>query len=227
MTNAHTYDTITLTRLGHACVLLDIPRDGEAVRILIDPGSLAPPLSAIADLDAILITHAHQDHITPEQIVAATGGEPVPLYGGADSIALAQQGGISDVRLVEPGTFAVAGIEVQVSKWDHEVIYPGVPLPDNLGFRIAGTVFAPGDAFAKPAQAVDVLLLPIGAPWMKLSEVVDYVRAVAPRIAVPIHDGGLAAPHRQMHCSLLKKFAPEGTDIVAAAVGEAVLISSS
>jgi hypothetical protein len=41
---------------------------------------------------------------------------------------------------------------------------------------------------------VDVLFLPTAAPWQKLADAVDYLREVAPRVAVPIHQAILAKP---------------------------------
>lgn len=219
--------TLTLTPLGHSCVLIEVPGDRGSTRILLDPGSLTPPLAPIDGLDAILITHAHPDHLTAEQIRAVRGDADVPVYGDAASRAIAEDGGIDGFRVVEPGSFTIGDVEVEVSVWEHEEIYPGVPLPPDLGYLVAGTVFAPGDAFAKPEHDVEVLLLPTGAPWMKLSETIDYLRAVAPRIAIPVHDGGLAPAHRQMHRSLMTRFAPEGTTVLAPSTGEGMHIPAA
>jgi hypothetical protein len=49
-------------------------------------------------------------------------------------------------------------------------------------------VFHPGDALTVPGVPVDTLLLPVMAPWNKISEVIDYVREVAPRRAIDVHD---------------------------------------
>ncbi|MFT4228753.1 MAG: MBL fold metallo-hydrolase [Microbacterium sp.] len=214
--------TLTLTLRGHSCVLVEVRRADRRTRLLLDPGSLTPALQACADLDGILVTHAHPDHITADQVRAVRGGAAVPLYGDAASCAVATDAGLDDVHVVEPGTLTVGGVDIDVTSWAHEVIYPGVPLPVDYGFHIAGAVFAPGDAFARPEHPVDVLLLPTGAPWMKLSETIDYLRAVAPRIAIPVHDGGLAAPHQQMHRALIAKFAPEGTTVLTPPLGEPV-----
>jgi L-ascorbate metabolism protein UlaG (beta-lactamase superfamily) len=54
----------------------------------------------------------------------------------------------------------------------------------------------PGDALFVPDERVDVLATPAAAPWMKIAEAVDYLRAVAPRSAVPIHQG-IIAPDAQ------------------------------
>ena len=45
-----------------------------------------------------------------------------------------------------------------------------------------------------PEQAVDVLGVPVYAPWMKIAEAADYVHAVKPRVSVPIHEGMLTNP---------------------------------
>ena len=39
-----------------------------------------------------------------------------------------------------------------------------------------------------------MLFLPTAAPWQKLADAVTYLREVAPRTAVPIHQGILAVP---------------------------------
>jgi hypothetical protein len=48
---------------------------------------------------------------------------------------------------------------------------------------------------------------------MKAGEAVDYLRAVAPEIAVPIHQAGLAAIHQQVHYGLFRNLAPTGTTV--------------
>ena len=73
-----------------------------------------------------------------------------------------------------------------------------------------------------PGREVDVLLVPIGAPWLKVSEAIDYVRQVAPRVAIPIHQGGLAPAHQQLHTHLLRTFSHEGTEVVVLEHGKGV-----
>src|SRR6266487_498206 len=52
--------------------------------------------------------------------------------------------------------------------------------------------FSDPDALAVPEDRVETLLLPASAPWLKLSEMIDYGRAVAPRRAYTIHDALLS-----------------------------------
>jgi glyoxylase-like metal-dependent hydrolase (beta-lactamase superfamily II) len=63
---------------------------------------------------------------------------------------------------------------------------------DNISYLVgdgshAARLMHPGDALFTPGEPVDVLATPAAAPWMKISEAVDYLRAVAPTHAVPIH----------------------------------------
>lgn len=211
-----------LSRLGHSCVLVAIDQpDGAQRRLLLDPGNLTPPLTtAIGRVDAVLVTHAHVDHVDPDQIRRVRETAAAPVYGDEAVRALLAEAGIEDTNVVTPGPSSVAGVPVEMSAAAHEVVYPGVPVPTNLTYLIAGTVFAPGDALVVPDFVVDVLLLPTGAPWMKLADSIDYLRAVAPRVAVPVHDGGLAAAHQNLHRALFTRFAPSGTTVVVPGLGE-------
>jgi len=82
-----------------------------------------------------------------------------------------------------------------------------------------GALLHPGDSLYVPEEPVDVLALPAGAPWMKISETIDYLRAVAPRVAVPIHQAVLAKP--EMQYNLLRGLKPERTEFTVLEPGVA------
>ena len=87
---------------------------------------------------------------------------------------------------------ANAGFEVSVHGELHAVIHPDIPRIPNIGFLVGGQVFHPGDAFTVPEEPVATLLLPVHAPWSKLSEVIDYVREVRADQAYALHDALLS-----------------------------------
>ena len=103
----------------------------------------------------------------------------------------------------------------------------------NNAYQVGDLLFHPGDSFTTPPGPVRILLLPVGGPWMKVSESVDYLRAVAPEIAIPIHQAGLADIHQQLHYQLFRGLAPSGTTVhvldhgIAAALYTRLLMEES
>jgi hypothetical protein len=86
----------------------------------------------------------------------------------------------------------VAGFEVRVVGGEHAEIYDGLPGCANVGFIVDGTVYHPGDSLFVPDGDIETLLVPITAPWLKLREAIEFLRAVGPRHAHPIHDAALS-----------------------------------
>ena len=99
------------------------------------------------------------------------------------------------------------------------MIHPDLPGIANLGYVVDdGAFYHPGDSFSPPGRAVDILALPTGAPWLKVSEAVDFFRAVSPRVAVPIHEATLAIP--QLHYGMFDALAPAGAAVSVLPPGE-------
>ncbi len=187
-----------------ACLLVEEDR----ARLLIDPGEYSRGFEELTDLDAILITHQHGDHMVPETLAALLAHNPqAEIYADEGSVELLADKGIAAQAVHEGDKLAVAGVDVRVIGRDHAVIHPEVPVIPNVGYLVAGRFFHPGDAFTNPGQSVDILATPLGAPWLKAAEMVDYVRGVKPKVAIPVHDAVLAIP--EMHINLLKRLTEE------------------
>ncbi|WP_329269044.1 MBL fold metallo-hydrolase [Streptomyces sp. NBC_01451] len=174
-----------LTKKSHACIRLE--KNGQT--LVLDPGGFSEE-DAAAGADAILVTHEHVDHFDEGRLRAALDANPAAeiwtLAAVADQLSAAFPGRVHTVG--HGDTFTAAGFDVQVHGELHAVIHPDIPRITNVGYLVDGAVFHPGDALTVPDQPVDTLLLPVMAPWNKLSEVVDYVREVKPRRAYDIHD---------------------------------------
>jgi L-ascorbate metabolism protein UlaG (beta-lactamase superfamily) len=171
---------------SHSCVRLE--KDGGV--LVVDPGSFTEE-DAVSGADAVLVTHEHPDHFDEARLRVALEGNPAAeiwtLASVADQLSAAFPGRVHTVG--NGDAFSAAGFEVQVHGELHAVIHPDIPRVTNVGFLVDGRVFHPGDALTVPEGAsVETLLLPVQAPWSKISEVIDYVREVRPRRAYDVHD---------------------------------------
>jgi L-ascorbate metabolism protein UlaG (beta-lactamase superfamily) len=177
-----------MIKYTHACVRLE---DGDRV-LVIDPG-LWSEGEALHGASDVLITHEHFDHLDTEKLAEArVDNHNLTVYAPAP--AAAQLGAHTEgVVTIEPGDrFVAAGFQIRALGGPHGEIYQGMPGIDNVGYLVEDRLYHPGDSLLRPDVAVETLLLPASAPWLKLAEALDFVRDVKPRRAYPIHDAMLS-----------------------------------
>jgi len=170
---------------GHACVRIETGPH----RIVLDPGMFTAP-EALDGATTVLITHEHPDHWTPGHL-RATDAPIVTIAAVARQIAEQAPDVGERVRVVAPGDLVDVGVPVEVVGEKHAVIHPELPHFDNSGYLLSvdgTTVFHPGDALTMPPATPDLLLLPVSAPWLKVSECIDYARDVGAKRSLAIHD---------------------------------------
>lgn len=175
-----------ITKFGHACVRIE--HDGRAV--VVDPGAFTER-EAVDGATAVLITHEHPDHLDVENL-RATDAPIFTIEAVRARIAEADGDVAERVTVVSPGQQLDVGLPVTAIGELHAVIHEDLPRVHNSGYVVdaGGTrVYHPGDSFTPPGGPVDVLFLPIHAPWSKISEVIDFGRAVGAPRAVAVHDG--------------------------------------
>lgn len=181
-----------ITHLGNAAVLVET----DDARILIDPGNLSDAWHSLTDLDAVLVTHQHPDHIDPNNIGQLLSSNPAAKVLVEPSIL----GQVADGSIPElpnatafpPDDQTVIGdVLITAVGGQHAIIHRDIPRIGNVGYvlRSAGqpTLFHPGDAYDTAPQGVDVLAMPTYGPWAAMKETVDFVRAVGALEGFPIH----------------------------------------
>jgi L-ascorbate metabolism protein UlaG (beta-lactamase superfamily) len=207
-----------ITKFGHACVRLE----HDAAVIVLDPGVFSEP-DALVGATGILITHEHPDHVHPDLL----RGSDAPIWTiAAVARQLADQAPdvAERVTVVRPGErLEVSGLPVEVVGEKHAVIHPDYDRFDNSGYVVTGgdlAVYHPGDALTAPERPVDVLLAPVSGPWLKVSEAVDFVRAVGAPRSLGIHDKVYSDIGLGMVDAHMANLLPEGQQFVRRPSGE-------
>ena len=71
------------------------------------------------------------------------------------------------------------------------MIHPEFPRFYNSGYVLTAAdqkLYHPGDALTEPGEQVDLLFVPVSAPWMRASEAIEFARAVKAPRNLAIHD---------------------------------------
>ncbi len=175
-----------ITKFGHACVRIQT----DAGVLVLDPGVFTDP-EALDGASGVLITHEHADHVHPEHLRRTDA--PIWTIAAVERLLREQAPEVAErVSVVRPGDrLEIAGAAIEVVGELHAVIHPDYDRFDNSGYVVesdGASVYHPGDALTPPGRAVDVLLAPVSAPWLKVAEAVDFVREVAAPRSLAIHD---------------------------------------
>ncbi len=182
-----------ISKYIHSCLLVE--EGGE--KILFDPGvfsfieqKVRP--ETFKDVSTIILTHQHPDHVDMnalKSILAESGASVITNSEG--KTALAKEN--IDVRVVEEGSYATKNFTIRALSAQHEKILSPT-LPQNTAYILNDVFLNPGDSFASllsPLKGIQVLALPVSAPWTTEIAVAEFAQMIAPQMVIPIHDGYL------------------------------------
>jgi L-ascorbate metabolism protein UlaG (beta-lactamase superfamily) len=196
---------------GHATVGIDL----DGVRLLTDPvfsprvGHLrrrhvVPTGAHAADVDAVLISHLHHDHLDLPSLRAFGADRRVVAPRGSGAL-LARHGFTAVTEVAVGDVLDFGAVRVRVAEANHDGKRAFGPTADCVGFVVEGSrrVYFAGDTDLFPGLAdlgpVDVALLPVAGwgPTLGHGHLDPYraaqaLRLIHPRVAVPIHWGTLA-----------------------------------
>jgi L-ascorbate metabolism protein UlaG (beta-lactamase superfamily) len=199
--------TDRLRWIGHSTVLVEL----DGARLLTDPLlrervvmlRRTEPLDheALDDVDAVLISHIHYDHLDLGSL-RRLRAETIVVPRGAG--VLLRRRVSASIAEVGPGDeLAIGGLTVQAVHAEHDSARLFGKKTEALGYLISGSkrVYFLGDtdlflALSEVSPDIDVALLPIwgwgpslGKGHLDPRSAAEAVALIRPRIAVPIHWG--------------------------------------
>jgi L-ascorbate metabolism protein UlaG (beta-lactamase superfamily) len=174
-----------ITKYGHCCLLIE----DNGVRVLTDPGSFTADTHAtLSNIDLIVYTHEHADHYHLDSLKQLRANNPDVVVICNEGVHRLLEAERIPHTTITDGLYSEKGVSVRGVSGVHEEIYATIPRIQNTGYMIAERFWYPGDAFIVPNSPVEICALPVVAPWMRLSEAVDYAITINPKKVFPVHD---------------------------------------
>jgi L-ascorbate metabolism protein UlaG (beta-lactamase superfamily) len=197
-----------ITWLGHSTVLVDL----DGVRLLTDPvlrkrvlhlrrtGSV--DWEPVRDLDAVVVSHVHHDHLDLPSLRRLERSLPVIVPRGAGGL-LRRCGFDGAVELDEGEETRIGAVVIRATHAEHPGRRNLYGAKKALGYLVTGSsrLYFAGDTdlfeeMSSLAPELDVALLPV-AGWgsrvpaghLDPHRAVEALRLLRPRVAIPIHWG--------------------------------------
>ncbi len=198
--------------LGHASVLIEI----DGTRVLTDPllrGRVGPLLRSvpqprdIGELDAVLLSHLHADHVDLPSLRRLA--RSVPVFAPEGAGPWLRRRGLTSVHELRAGQDAGLGpLTLSAVRATHDARRHALgPAAEPIGFLVrgSGSAYFAGDTelFREMASlgSVDVALLPVwgwgpslGPGHLDPGGAARAAALISPRVAIPIHWGTYSLP---------------------------------
>lgn len=207
----------TIKRLTDSCLLVTTD-DGTT---LLDPGfhtftSKLIDLDTIGDVQRVLVTHEHGDHVNPDFVKwLVDRGTDVTVYANSAVAAALEPHGVTVDTTVPPGT--------SVEDVKHETT-PFGDAPPNRAWTIDNTLTHPGDSYG-PTSTAPVLALGLLTPWGSTTRSLEFARDLGPKQVVPVHDFYLSDQGRTWIYTVAKNVLAEaGIETVTVDWGESFTV---
>ena len=208
----------------HSCLLIE---DGTT-RILIDPGYWTFGENAMKPTDfpnitAIFITHSHADHMDVAEIKAIVKNSGAKVFGNHDTANILAKGGVT-AELFDTGEQHISSMIIEAFPADHEFIIANIP--QNTAYLFNKKVLVTGDSLDTRLAAhkgVSALAGAIMGPWANQAQVVEFVKMLAPKTFLPLHDGYVKDEFRKrQYEQFAKHFAGFGIALHPLELGESL-----
>lgn len=177
--------------------------------LIIDPGIWSDDFKIPKNPVGVIITHEHADHLDVEKLKDIILANPnIYIYAHVDILAHISELSDNFRAVTQNESLQVGDFKLKFVGGDHAIIHPDHPVCANLGIVVDdGAFYYPGDSFVLPDCEIDTLAVPTDAPWLKISETMDFLVAVKPKYYLPVHNAVLSEEGREVFYAWLEKAA--------------------
>lgn len=174
-----------ITKLGHCCLVIEENR----LRLITDPGGWTTNQIEQKNIDVVLVTHEHPDHLHIDSLKIVLKNNPnAAIYTNSAVGKILSTQSIAFQLLEHGQDTKIKDMLIEGYGSQHAPIHHSINPVMNTGYLISNKLFYPGDSFINPKKPVEILALPVAGPWLKMSEVAAYAKLVNPKICFPVHD---------------------------------------
>jgi L-ascorbate metabolism protein UlaG (beta-lactamase superfamily) len=175
-----------ISKYEHALLVVE----QAAAQLVIDPGSYSN-LPALQNVVAVVFTHLHDDHTSLEHAQAISRNFPAVKMFGTQEVVEKLTG--LNVQAVYHGDhYEVGPFQIDFYGDLHQVIHRSIPLVQNVGVMVNSQLYYPGDSYTFPEQSVEILACPTSAPWLRISDVIDFLDLLRPKKCFATHNALLS-----------------------------------
>ena len=176
---------MNITKYPQSCIVIE----NGSERLIIDPGSLVNPkftTESLLPVDAILITHEHQDHADPVLIQNLLKNKKIPVIAN-DSTQIVLGDIVSRV-VKDNETFEIGSFKITCRELPHVDLVDGSKGPKNTGYVINDILFHPGDGIEISDLSVPVAAVPVAGPDISPKDIFMFIKEIGAHTVIPIHN---------------------------------------
>lgn len=180
-----------ISKYLHSCLVFEI----DDYKLLFDPGKFSfaegdvqPEL--FSDVNAIVITHIHPDHLDIDNLKKIVELSNAPVYTTAQVAEVLQKSDMAH-NVWQDGIHQLGPFKLEAITVKHALIMDN-PLPQMLGFVINDRVLHPVDSMEDKLlryKGIELLIMVTMAPFANEIMISAFADKLQPEQILPVHDG--------------------------------------